>query len=158
MYRSTRKHFAADVRSVGQARTFVSAALSAWGRVERLDDLILCLSELASNALKHTDAPCEGFMVRLDADAWGVRLEVLDAHGGAIGVRHPANDETSGRGLLIVTELSDEWGVHRGTCGKSVWVRFHSGVAPGTRPLNTSWAAAAQSTGVMSPRPAQVRG
>lgn len=129
MYRSARKHFAADVASVGQARDFLAVTLFAWDRSERLDDMALCLSELASNAVAHTDV-AGGFTVHLRAGSRGVRLEVRDADGGRVDVRRPTSEETSGRGLLIVGALSHTWGVSRLPYGKIVWALFDSAATP----------------------------
>ncbi|GHF21939.1 hypothetical protein GCM10014715_89770 [Streptomyces spiralis] len=127
MHRSTDKHFTADTKSVRAARHFLAATLLAWDRTERLDDLVLCLSELACNAVDHTTVSPDGFTVRLHADSHGIRLEVHDTHHGQITVQHPTNEDTSGRGLLIVDELSDQWGVtNERPRGKIVWARFDS--------------------------------
>ncbi|MER5465450.1 ATP-binding protein [Streptomyces sp. NPDC002668] len=86
---------------------------------------------MASNALAHGTDPGRGFLVKIEADDDFVRLEVHDSRGHHPAVRHPADMETSGRGLLLVEALSDGWGVEdRQPFGKIVWSRFKVGRTP----------------------------
>ncbi|MFD9715757.1 ATP-binding protein [Streptomyces sp. NPDC059076] len=60
--------------------------------------------------------------VRLDASE--LRIEVTDARGDKWPTpRHPDGDRgESGRGLLLVETLADDWGVHpHHPGGKTVW-------------------------------------
>ncbi|SOE11625.1 Histidine kinase-like ATPase domain-containing protein [Streptomyces sp. 2323.1] len=98
----------------------------------------LCVSELASNALLHGTKRGHGFLVRLHADDDFVRLEVHDSRDHHDGrepqpaVQHPADTDTTGRGLLIVDMLADCWGVEtREPLGKVVWSRFKAGSRDG---------------------------
>jgi anti-sigma regulatory factor (Ser/Thr protein kinase) len=125
MLDAIQRFFDARPESVGLAREFATATLAAWGLSGTIEDVRLCVSELASNALAHgTQRGC-GFLVRLVLDVDSIRLEVHDSRGQRPQVRHPAKTDTSGRGLLIVDELSDDWGVEdRRPYGKVVWSRF----------------------------------
>ncbi len=119
--------------SVSEARKFAVEALSAWGVRDRLDDVCLCLSEVAANALVHASPPRFGFRARLTISGPMVRLEVHDQGAGRPHRKHPSLDDTSGRGLLLVDELSDEWGVDdQPGNGKTVWLTFKI-TAPGPR-------------------------
>ncbi len=126
----TQKYFDAKPESVGLAREFTTAALTAWGLDGPADNIRLCVSELASNALVHGTEPGHGFVVKLTGDDGFVRLEVHDSRnprrdGHRPHVRHPDLADTSGRGLLIVEMLADAWGVEsRQPFGKIVWSRF----------------------------------
>lgn len=51
MTRTTQQFFDARPESVGQARSFTSEALTYWGLPDRAEDVRLCVSELATNAL-----------------------------------------------------------------------------------------------------------
>jgi len=125
MGRSVQRFFAAVPESVALAREFVASALTSWGLVWLVEDIRLCVSELASNALLHGTEPGRGFLVRLDREEDFVRVEVHDSLGSRPEVKCPADSETSGRGLLVVGELADGWGVEdRRPFGKVVWVRF----------------------------------
>ncbi len=52
-------------QSVPAARAFTREALADWGAVERSYDIVLCVSELATNALVHGVPPGRGFLLRL---------------------------------------------------------------------------------------------
>ncbi|MGW1019281.1 ATP-binding protein [Streptomyces niveus] len=125
MTKTTQQFFDARPESVGQARSFTSEALADWGLPDRADDVRLCVSELATNALVHGTAPGHGFLVKLDADEDVVRLEVHDSRRQHPAARHAAGTDTSGRGLILVNALADGWGVEdRTPVGKIVWSCF----------------------------------
>lgn len=79
MTETTRRFFTARPESIGQARKFVRDALAGWGLHDRAEDIRLCVSELATNALVHGTLADHGFLVKLDADEGEVRLEVHDS-------------------------------------------------------------------------------
>ncbi|MEU9093943.1 ATP-binding protein [Streptomyces sp. NPDC048428] len=118
------RFFRRERRSVGAAREFVREALADWGFGEvRADDVLLCVSELATNALVHAVPPGRGYRVMLWLrDEGQVRVEVHDSGDGEPGVREP--DGESGRGLVIVDALADRWGVGERVPGKVVWCEF----------------------------------
>ncbi|WP_414505444.1 ATP-binding protein [Streptomyces sp. NEAU-L66] len=120
-----KRFFAPVPESVGQARDFVLRTLAAWGLEGRAEDIRLCVSELATNALTH-GTPCgQGFHVTMSAEDTIVRIEIHDAAPHWPRPRRSTDDDTSGRGLHIVDMLSDNWGVEdRGVAGKVVWSRF----------------------------------
>ncbi|GGW74721.1 hypothetical protein GCM10010503_60480 [Streptomyces lucensis JCM 4490] len=118
-----------DRRSVGRARDFARAALSDWRITARADDVLLCVSELATNALLHGVPPGRGFGLRLAHHPDGaLRVEVHDSGGGEVRVQVPDRSPESehGRGLLLVAALADEWGVGERNPGKVVWAEFDS--------------------------------
>ncbi|MFD3487338.1 ATP-binding protein [Streptomyces sp. NPDC058665] len=125
MTKTTQQFFDARPESVGQARSFTSEALADWGLPDRAEDVRLCVSELATNALVHGTAPGHGFLVKLDADEDVVRLEVHDSRRQHPEARQAAGTDTSGRGLILVNALADGWGVEdRTPVGKIVWSCF----------------------------------
>ncbi|MEU8587820.1 ATP-binding protein [Streptomyces sp. NPDC048664] len=125
MPQTTQQFFDARPESVGQARSFTSEALADWGLPDRAEDVRLCVSELATNALVHGTTPGHGFLVRLDADEDVVRLEVHDSRRQHPEARQAAGTDTSGRGLTLVNALADGWGVEdRTPVGKIVWSCF----------------------------------
>ncbi|MEU6327350.1 ATP-binding protein [Streptomyces sp. NPDC047049] len=132
----TQKFFEAKPESISLARDFAVMTLKAWGQDAPADDVRLCVSELASNAFLHGTKRGHGFLVRLEADEDFVRLEVHDSRNchdcraPQPAVRHPADTDTTGRGLVIVDMLADGWGVEvREPLGKVVWSRFKAGHA-----------------------------
>ncbi len=79
----------------------------------------MCVSELAANAVDHTD---EGFEVALFDGDGTIRVAVTDGedHRPLLRPLHPEADR--GRGMLIVDALATRWGVDRATGrGKTVW-------------------------------------
>ncbi|MEU2961985.1 ATP-binding protein [Streptomyces albidoflavus] len=112
-------------RSVPAARDFTAAVLDEWDARVRRDDVLLCVSELATNALLHGVPPGRGFrLFVLRADDGGVRVEVHDSGHGRPATRAPGGEAESGRGLLLVSALADDWGVGERNPGKSVWCSF----------------------------------
>jgi anti-sigma regulatory factor (Ser/Thr protein kinase) len=104
--------------------------LAEWDVRERVDDVVLCVSELATNALVHGVPPGRGFLLRLSHCGDGVRVEVHDSGDGVPAVPlDRAEPAEGGRGLLLVSELADKWGVEERAPGKIVWCEV--GVARG---------------------------
>ncbi|MFF4187857.1 ATP-binding protein [Streptomyces sp. NPDC001691] len=110
-------------QSVPEAREFAEVALSDWGFAHRRDDVLLCVSELATNALVHGVPPGRGFLLRAELREGAVlRVEVQDSGGGVPRVADLADD--GGRGLLLVGATADRWGVGERDPGKVVWCEF----------------------------------
>lgn len=126
---SQQRYFDPARRSVRLAREFAAATLGVWKATDRADDVKLCVSELASNALAHGTRRGHGFLVRLAADDEFVRVEVHDSRDRKDDSRprrcHPSGTDVRGRGLLILDALADDWGVDdREPFGKVVWALF----------------------------------
>lgn len=84
----------------------------------RCEDLILCVSEVVSNAVLHArSAP----RLTLRVDERMVRIEVLDDDPTLPTVRPRSAAATTGRGLLILDAIADRWGVGPMPGGKVVW-------------------------------------
>jgi anti-sigma regulatory factor (Ser/Thr protein kinase) len=120
-------------RSVPAAREFAREALVEWGCTSRADDVLLCVSELATNALLHGVPPGRGFRLQLSRDVGGVlRVEVHDSGDGRplLPTRpddhaaDPEEERECGRGLLLVGALADKWDVGERMPGKVVWCEF----------------------------------
>ena len=114
--------------SVADARAFVRRVLIArYGTV--LEDVVLLVSELLGNAVRHSDSgrlPGGVVTVTLSEPADGViRAEVGDAGSARVGElrAQPDADENSegGRGLYLVDLLADKWGSHPHDHGRVVW-------------------------------------
>jgi hypothetical protein len=88
----------------------------------------LVLSELVTNALRVRVPRDRQVGVRIaHSERDGLlRIEVSDAGAGRPEVRSPGEDETGGRGLLLVEALASRWGVQEraGGIGKTVWVEL----------------------------------
>jgi anti-sigma regulatory factor (Ser/Thr protein kinase) len=125
---------AAGLSAVAVARDEVAAAIRAWQVLVDPDVAILLTSELVTNAVTHASASPNGkaaqrgiagdvVLLVITADDAGLRVDV---HDGSVdlpvvsGYLADADAET-GRGLLLVTSLSAEWGFYRTAGGKAVY-------------------------------------
>ncbi|NEW72004.1 ATP-binding protein [Streptomyces rhizosphaericus] len=115
--------------SVPRARALLHSVLADWGVGQEAAEVgELVLSELVTNALRvrvPNDRLVEVRIARL-LDEGVLRLEVSDAGEGKPEVRKPEEDETGGRGLLLVEALAHRWGCERRACGigKTVWAEL----------------------------------
>nr|WP_078882236.1 ATP-binding protein [Streptomyces rimosus] len=124
---SRNRRFPRRRTSVRAARVFVSSSLAEWGLTERHEDIELCASELTTNAVLHGVPPGREFCVQLDALDGVLRLGVRDSGDGFPRHRQQSDDLCAGRGLFLVRELADDFGVSRHIVGKTVWVVFKIG-------------------------------
>lgn len=107
-------------RSVAMARSQVRDLLVSLGRQDLVDPAVLLVSEIVTNALLHAGTDID-LTARVD-DA-GVRIEVRDGSLHLPSRRRYAATAGTGRGLLMLESLVDDWGVTRHRDGKTVWFR-----------------------------------
>jgi len=88
-----------------------------------VNDLLLIVSELVSNAVLHGRPPIE-LVVRCDPDH--VTIEVTDQGSDVVTMRETDGASVGGRGLHIVDTLADEWGTQTNATGNSVWATVHT--------------------------------
>lgn len=110
--------FPAEPASAGHARRFVDRTLRAWDCIALVDIAMLLVSELVSNAILHAGTSIE---VALTLREGRVRAEVRDGSARAPSRKRYSKLSTTGRGLLLVEELADDWGVDTSGLGKAVW-------------------------------------
>ncbi|GIH81451.1 ATP-binding protein [Planobispora longispora] len=121
----TRRRFAGIPEQVQHARSFVALAV---GECAAADDAVLLTSELASNAVLHTDSGNGGFFeVSVYLGASVLRVEISD-EGTSLEtpVVHLIDLDTEqlpgGRGLAIVELCATRWGQSGdGSSGRVVW-------------------------------------
>lgn len=86
-----------------------------------VDDALICASELATNAVRHSASGQPGgrFTVRADLrpGCW-VRIEVKDQGGPWSG---PAEDTERGHGLDIVRRIAADWGADGSCRSRALW-------------------------------------
>jgi len=114
--------FPAQPLQVAHARRFVAGVLAGLGAA---DDAVLCVSELASNAVLHSSSrePGGQFTVRVWTSAVGrIRAEVEDR--GGPWAPDPDQDEERGRGLLIVAKLATRWGISGSRAARMAWLEI----------------------------------
>ncbi|MDX6311766.1 MAG: hypothetical protein QOF84_7113 [Streptomyces sp.] len=114
----------ADPQALSAARTMIRDAVKSWGLVERVDDAELAADELITNALVHTDGGAVLTLRMMSEPSRRLRIEVHDLASNWPRRRDPGDAEVSGRGLLLVDQLADAWGVEPHGAGKSVWCEF----------------------------------
>lgn len=111
-----------DLSSVSRARAFVRARSAEWGLGGPLDDALLVVSELATNALTHAGS---SYRVRVSATAQALRIEVDDDGAGTPEPQLLTDTEEDGRGLFLVSALSSSWGMAAAEGGgKRVWAEL----------------------------------
>ncbi|MCX4234448.1 MULTISPECIES: ATP-binding protein [Streptomyces] len=112
-----------------RARALAHAVLGEWAvDQDVLHTAELLLSELVTNALRaHAPSGRQvGVRIARSTAEGLLRLQVSDESPGRPEVRTPGDDETSGRGLLLVEALAHRWGVeeHEAGTGKTVWAEL----------------------------------
>lgn len=114
----------ADADAPTRARHAAAAVLGHWP-AERRDAILLVISELVTNAVRHGSADVHDRVgLTLRTRHGTLRVEVVDvrARGGAVeATTRGDGEQRSGWGLPIVAELTDRWGVERGPGRTCVW-------------------------------------
>jgi anti-sigma regulatory factor (Ser/Thr protein kinase) len=94
-----------DARGVGQARDLVRRALTSFGLLSSVvEDAVLMVSELATNALRYGRAPYE-LVIRFEPGE--IVCAIVDSGPILPVMRTPTLDEERGRGMRIVSALSE---------------------------------------------------
>jgi anti-sigma regulatory factor (Ser/Thr protein kinase) len=111
-----RQAFAPEASAAVVVRTALRACLRARLPACRVDDLVLAASELVTNAVTHARTP---FAVVLSVCDDRCRLAVTDG-SDAVPDRTP-HAGPGGFGLVLVSQLTDDWGYDLHPPGKTVW-------------------------------------
>ncbi|WP_030193148.1 SpoIIE family protein phosphatase [Streptomyces sp. NRRL S-87] len=121
----------AEPERIAGARRQVRELLHDWADPEQVDAAELMVSEMVTNVLLHTDGDA-----MLLAEAVGelgrrrLRVEVADGSDELPHMRHPNEMSSSGRGVLLMEMLADDWGVDPRGEGKSIWFALHERSEP----------------------------
>jgi anti-sigma regulatory factor (Ser/Thr protein kinase) len=87
------------------------------------DEVLLLVSELVTNALRHAGMGSDQ-LLRVELRRWSglVRLAVVDeGNGFTPDPEHFGRDESGGWGLFLVDRIADRWGVVPEAAGTRVW-------------------------------------
>ncbi|WP_254802877.1 SpoIIE family protein phosphatase [Kitasatospora sp. SUK 42] len=115
--RTTEWEVTATPAAVAQARAEATRQLTEWGLEESVFVTELVLSELVTNAIRYASGPIR---VRLLYDRTLI-CEVADTSSTAPHLRYAAAEDEGGRGLFLVAQLAERWGVRYTPEGKTIW-------------------------------------
>ncbi|MCD9140796.1 SpoIIE family protein phosphatase [Streptomyces albireticuli] len=105
-------------REVGRARRLVAERLRAWGLAEAVETATVLVSEIVTNAVRHTASRHLGLrLVRTDT----LLCEVTDEDHTLPALLGSDLGDEFGRGLRVVGGLAREWGASHDPRGKTVW-------------------------------------
>lgn len=120
-----------DARSVSEARDFTRATLRHWGVTDRSDDIVVVVSELITNAIRYARPALADRGFR-----WPVRVDLVQSGPCLLSMvadpcsRPPVQQKPgclaeTGRGIQVISALSDQWGYTTPSeMGKVVWAMF----------------------------------
>ncbi|MFJ4500293.1 SpoIIE family protein phosphatase [Streptomyces sp. NPDC088864] len=109
---------ALDPREVSRARRLVRGQLLDWDLPDAVEAAELMVSELVTNAFKHSRTHHIGLrLVRTDA----LLCEVSDDEPAPASLLGVTENDEGGRGLVLVSSLAREWGTSATARGKTVW-------------------------------------
>lgn len=109
----------ATTQAPHHARSLLTREIEGFSSLEEREVAELLISELVTNALRHTESD----VIVVDVGINGrVRVGVTDVSPWMPQRRSPRTAEAEGRGLVIVEELAERWGIEPiAGNGKRVW-------------------------------------
>lgn len=122
-------------RSASAARRIVEAAVSESGLSDLLDEALLLVTELVTNAVVHAGTEIE---LRVSAVGTTLRVEVVDRSPGSLTIvkQPPSETREGGRGVFLLDAVATEWGTRHFGSGKSVWFELGAATAePSASPV-----------------------
>lgn len=118
-----------DLKVVAEVRKAVKKTLISWGMASVITEVLIIVSELCTNAIRHGEppvtlilraaGPCLGGEVRDQGKPFVPRQRsACDGYEDALSL-----DAETGRGLVLVGALTDDWDVDPAMngAGKAVW-------------------------------------
>lgn len=121
--RSDQVQLPAEPQAAPMGRRWLRAVLEDWTVPwETVDDAVLCLSEVVTNAVIHAGTPS---LVTAEMDERRLVVSVTDA--GRRGSARPvpsSSDDVRGRGLAVVAAVSTAWNSEARADGSIVWFQL----------------------------------
>ncbi|MBC2904972.1 ATP-binding protein [Streptomyces cupreus] len=113
--------FRATPREVPALRRITRLHLTHWGLLDVLENAQLCVSELATNVVKHVGLGAPAVLA-VCMNGTKLHLEVQDPYADAVPILECAGtQDEGGRGLELIDAMSERWGVRRTSTGKATW-------------------------------------
>jgi CheY-like chemotaxis protein len=110
-----------DVVAGRRARELVRDALGDWGLLAIIDDAVLVVTELVTNAITHGGS---ALRLQLSRTSGAFRIEVVDEGDGTPEPQPHDTEAEGGRGIMLVDAMSTSWGVENVPSGKLVWAEI----------------------------------
>jgi anti-sigma regulatory factor (Ser/Thr protein kinase) len=117
--RGCRIRLTAGPAAAAEARRQVQAAIHTWDIPVDPDVAVLLTSELVTNAIRHEVTGIVMLAITCSCDQ--LRVDVHDTSRALPMLVDAPVDAETGRGLMLVTTLSAEWGFYRTPAGKAVY-------------------------------------
>jgi PAS domain S-box-containing protein len=140
----------AEPAVVADARALAARQLAAWGLEKASFTTELIVSELLTNAIRHAEPPIQLRMI-LDR---ALNCEVSDGSSTIPHLGCADYYDEGGRGLLIVSKLTERWGTRHTRTGKTIWAQQPLTL---TRGAGAATSAAGQPPGSQPPAPCRSR-
>ena len=127
-----RVRLATGPAAAAEARRRVRDAIWSWQVPVDLDAALLLTSELVTNAVRHEAGQrAQAVVLAIACSRGRLRVDVHDTSRSLPAVAEVPADAETGRGLLLVETLSDEWGCYRTPAGKAVYFTLASSCETG---------------------------
>jgi serine phosphatase RsbU (regulator of sigma subunit)/anti-sigma regulatory factor (Ser/Thr protein kinase) len=115
--------------SASVARGFTAGVLQHAGWDDHVDTATLLVSELVTNALRHSDPPCVLSIRFADAE---VEISVEDGNHSMPAARPRDELAEDGRGFVLIDALAADWGSRSIERGKATWFTLRDAAYPGS--------------------------
>jgi len=107
-----------------QVRSLVTQACTAWQRTDLAATATLIATELVANVVRHAHTTMDFTLRPLQGGRLG--MTVRDHSRRMPKPTDAALSDPGGRGLRLIRDLTDAWGVLPVSDGKVVWTRLHA--------------------------------
>jgi serine/threonine-protein kinase RsbW len=138
---SLRRTFRGEPGQVPLVRDFVSCYLDSLRcPAEAAEDILVCASELATNAVLHSRSGLPGghFSVEIARTGQSIRVTVADSGGPWSNCANDDVDAECGRGLRVVAALSADTGITGDEAGRMAWFRRRWGAGQDNQPASVT--------------------
>lgn len=113
--------FEAEPSEVAGLRRVLRLHLTLWGLPELVEAAQICVTELTSNVIKHVGVGTPATLA-VSMSGTRLRIELRDPDARALPTLLSAECEAeSGRGMVLVDAVTDQWGVILRADSKVVW-------------------------------------